>query len=587
MCTHTSHPNLPMSSIRAAARAALARKQKEAQTLAGNPSTSHRSGEQLTGASGPEASPGGPTDPVKRAKLSGGTIQDSRWGSSDDDEDEKGAGDGGDGSTVPLMPIASHSTADRPTSQGYVEKMLGEASLFAAAQRQQRGGVVGHEKKMTPETRAEKLVCHSPDGSEERRRGGPPEADVVGVTEQTHAVSPCDGELEDDNEDEPMVGPQRPSTLENIKKDSGGCDVVNRKELPTTTHIVEREGPKTDTQPTSIIPASGQEMSSSQLQKRPLNMVAACRSVDEFERLNKIDEGTYGVVFKARDKRTNEIAALKRVKIDEGGDGFPLTALREVNILLSLNHPSIVNVNEVVIGWKLNSVFMVMEYVENDLKGVMDQMAESTNPKFTIPEVKALMLQLLSGISYLHENWIMHRDLKMSNILVTNSGELKICDFGLARQFGGPGKYTQLVVTLWYRAPELLLGATVYGAAVDVWSLGCIFGELLAGAPLFNGRTEIDQLQKIFKLLGTPNERIWPDFPSLPSTQKVTFVEQPYNKLRQKFPCDTTGLSDKGFELLNRMLTYDPLRRFDSAEALHHPFFDESPCPRRPLFSLE
>jgi len=175
----------------------------------------------------------------------------------------------------------------------------------------------------------------------------------------------------------------------------------------------------------------------------------------------------------------------------------------------------------------------------------------------------------------------------MSNILVTNSGELKICDFGLARQFGGPGKYTQLVVTLWYRAPELLLGATVYGAAVDVWSLGCIFGELLAGAPLFNGRTEIDQLQKIFKLLGTPNERIWPDFPSLPSTQKVTFVEQPYNKLRQKFPCDATGLSDKGFELLNRMLTYDPLRRFDSAEALHHPFFDESPCPRRPLFSLE
>ena len=103
---------------------------------------------------------------------------------------------------------------------------------------------MGHEKKMTPETRAEKLVCHSPDGSEERRRGGPPEADVVGVTEQTHAVSPCDGELEDDNEDEPMVGPQRPSTLENIKKDSGGCDVVNRKELPTTTHIVEREGQK-------------------------------------------------------------------------------------------------------------------------------------------------------------------------------------------------------------------------------------------------------------------------------------------------------------------------------------------------------
>jgi len=580
-----------MSSIRAAARAALARKQKEAQTRAGNPSTSYASGDQLRAASAPEAPPGGSTDPVKRAKLSGVAIQDSRWGSSDDDEDEKGAEDGGGSSTEPMMPIASQPTVDRPSTQGYMEKMLSEASLFAAAQRQQCSGVVGQEKEMMIETLAEKFVCHSPDGSDERQHRAPPEAVVVNVTEETHAVSsPCDGELSGDNEGnegEPVVGPQRPSTFESVKKDFGGGDVMNGKELHATTHIMEQERAKIETQPVNITPASGQEMSASQLQKRPLNMLIACRSVDEFERLNKIDEGTYGVVFKARDKRTNEIAALKRVKMDEGCDGFPLTALREVNILLSLNHPSIVNVNEVVVGWKLNSVFMVMEYIENDLKGVMDQMTKSTNPKFTIPEVKALMLQLLSGISYLHENWIMHRDLKMSNILVTNSGELKICDFGLARQFGGRGKYTQLVVTLWYRAPELLLGATVYGAAIDVWSLGCIFGELLAGAPLFNGRTEIDQLQKIFKLLGTPNERIWPDFTSLPSTQKVTFVEQPYNKLRQKFPRDTTGLSDKGFELLNRMLTYDPLKRFDSAEALHHPFFNESPFPRRPFFSPE
>jgi cell division cycle 2-like protein len=182
--------------------------------------------------------------------------------------------------------------------------------------------------------------------------------------------------------------------------------------------------------------------------QRSVNMLQGCRSVDEFERLNKIDEGTYGVVYRARDKKTGEIVALKKVKMEKEREGFPLTSLREINILLSFHHPSVVDVKEVVVGSSLDSIFMVMEYMEHDLKGLMESMRQP----FSQSEVKCLMLQLLEGVKYLHDNWVLHRDLKTSNLLLNNRGELKICDFGLARQYGSPLKtYTHLVVTLWYR----------------------------------------------------------------------------------------------------------------------------------------
>eukprot|EP00257_Ricinus_communis_P014519 XP_015572216.1 cyclin-dependent kinase G-2 isoform X2 [Ricinus communis] len=255
--------------------------------------------------------------------------------------------------------------------------------------------------------------------------------------------------------------------------------------------------------------------------QRSVNMLLGCRSVDEFERLNKIDEGTYGVVYRAKDKKTGEIVALKKVKMEKEREGFPLTSLREINILLSFHHPSIVDVKEVVVGSNLDSIFMVMEYMEHDLKGLMESMKQP----FSQSEVKCLMLQLLEGVKYLHDNWVLHRDLKTSNLLLNNRGELKICDFGLARQYGSPLKpYTHLVVTLWYRAPELLLGAKQYSTAIDMWSLGCIMAELLSKEPLFNGKTEFDQLDKIFRILGTPNETIWPGFSKLPGV-KVNFVK--------------------------------------------------------------
>nr|AZA07816.1 cyclin-dependent kinase G2L [Vaccinium corymbosum] len=318
--------------------------------------------------------------------------------------------------------------------------------------------------------------------------------------------------------------------------------------------------------------------------KRTVNMLNACRSVDEFERLNKIDEGTYGVVYRARDMDSGEIVALKKVKMEKEREGFPLTSLREINILLSFHHPSIVDVKEVVVGKALDSIFMVMEYMDHDLKALMETMKQP----FSQSEVKCLMLQLLGGVKYLHDNWVLHRDLKTSNLLLNNQGELKICDFGLARQYGSPLKpYTHLVVTLWYRAPELLLGAKQYSTAIDMWSLGCIMAELLLKAPLFNGKTEFDQLDKIFRILGTPNETIWPGFSKLPGV-KVNFVKHQYNLLRRKFPSTSFTvapvLSDAGFDLLNKLLTYDPEKRITAEEALKHEWFCEVPLPKTKEF---
>ncbi|KAL8253569.1 hypothetical protein R6Q59_031790 [Mikania micrantha] len=316
------------------------------------------------------------------------------------------------------------------------------------------------------------------------------------------------------------------------------------------------------------------------LPQRSVNMLQGCRSVDEFERLNKIDEGTYGVVYRAKDKKTGEIVALKKVKMEKEREGFPLTSLREINILLSFHHPSIVDVKEVVVGSNLDSIFMVMEYMEHDLKALMETMKQP----FSQSEVKCLMLQLFEGTKYLHDNWVLHRDLKTSNLLLNNRGELKICDFGLSRQYGSPLKpYTHLVVTLWYRAPELLLGAKLYSTAIDMWSLGCIMAELLSKQPLFNGKTEFDQLDKIFKTLGTPNETIWPGYSKLPGV-KVNFVKHQYNLLRRKFPATSfTGspvLSDAGFDLLNKLLTYDPEKRITAEAALNHEWFREVPLPK-------
>ncbi|XP_031849240.1 cyclin dependent kinase 11B pitslre isoform X4 [Nomia melanderi] len=310
-----------------------------------------------------------------------------------------------------------------------------------------------------------------------------------------------------------------------------------------------------------------------------LPAIQGCRSVEEFQCLNRIEEGTYGVVYRARDKRTDEIVALKRLKMEKEKEGFPITSLREINTLLKAQHPNIVTVREIVVGSNMDKIFIVMDYVEHDLKSLMETMKQKKQV-FIPGEVKCLMQQLLRAVAHLHDNWILHRDLKTSNLLLSHRGILKVGDFGLAREYGSPlRQYTPIVVTLWYRAPELLLSGKEYSTPVDMWSVGCIFAELLRMEALFPGKSEIDQLNRIFKELGTPNDRIWPGYSKLPMVQKIPFAHYPVNNLRQRF---SLSLSDLGIELLNKFLTYDPQQRITAEDALKHGYFTEAPLPIDP-----
>ncbi|XP_076244271.1 cyclin dependent kinase 11B pitslre [Calliopsis andreniformis] len=310
-----------------------------------------------------------------------------------------------------------------------------------------------------------------------------------------------------------------------------------------------------------------------------LPAIQGCRSVEEFQCLNRIEEGTYGVVYRARDKRTDEIVALKRLKMEKEKEGFPITSLREINTLLKAQHPNIVTVREIVVGSNMDKIFIVMDYVEHDLKSLMETMKQKKQV-FIPGEVKCLMQQLLRAVAHLHDNWILHRDLKTSNLLLSHRGILKVGDFGLAREYGSPlRQYTPIVVTLWYRAPELLLGGKEYSTPIDMWSVGCIFAELLRMEALFPGKSEIDQLNRIFKELGTPNDRIWPGYSKLPMVQKIPFAHYPVNNLRQRF---SLSLSDLGIEMLNKFLTYDPQQRITAEDALKHGYFTEAPLPIDP-----
>ncbi|PGH27366.1 CMGC/CDK protein kinase [Polytolypa hystricis UAMH7299] len=308
-----------------------------------------------------------------------------------------------------------------------------------------------------------------------------------------------------------------------------------------------------------------------------------CRHVDNFERLNHIEEGSYGWVSRAKETSTGQIVALKKLKMEYAQDGFPVTGLREIQTLLEARHTNIVRLREVVMGDSMDDVFLVMDFVEHDMKTLLDDMREPFLPS----ETKTLLLQIISATEFLHSHWIMHRDLKTSNLLMNNRGEIKVADFGMARYYGDPPpKLTQLVVTLWYRSPELLLGAEKYGPEIDMWSIGCIFGELLTKEPLLQGKNEVDQLSKIFALTGPPTNQTWPSFRSLPNAKSLRLPplgplstsSSPTVPLlpRAKFPYLTTA----GLTLLSNLLALNPASRPTAAACLSHPYFREDPKPK-------
>ncbi|KAI0976004.1 Pkinase-domain-containing protein [Xylaria arbuscula] len=311
---------------------------------------------------------------------------------------------------------------------------------------------------------------------------------------------------------------------------------------------------------------------------------APSRSVENYDKLNDIEEGAYGWVARAREIKTGTVVALKRLKLNSDESalvGLTETGLREIQILKDCSHRNIVKLREVVVGEdssRIESIFLVLEFVEHDLKSILEDMPEP----FLASEVKTLLLQLGSGVAYLHDNWVLHRDLKTSNLLLNNRGQLKIADFGMARYVGDPiPKLTSLVVTLWYRAPELLLGTKTYGAPIDMWSVGCIFAEILTREALLPGKNEVDTLTKVFELCGIPTDESWPGFRRLPNARSLRLPSKNTpgstgSVIRAKFPLLTAA----GSALLSGLLALNPDARPTAREMLQHEYFRQDPKPK-------
>uniref|UniRef100_T1E1B6 Putative cyclin-dependent protein kinase n=1 Tax=Cupiennius salei TaxID=6928 RepID=T1E1B6_CUPSA len=291
--------------------------------------------------------------------------------------------------------------------------------------------------------------------------------------------------------------------------------------------------------------------------------------MDNYVKVEKIGEGTYGVVYKGKHKKTGKVVALKKIRIENEDEGVPSTAIRELSILKELVHPNIVSLLDVLM--QESRIYLVFEFLSMDLKKYLDKIPDGQYMEKEL--VKSYMYQLLEGILFCHRRRILHRDLKPQNLLIDQNGALKIADFGLARAFGVPVRvYTHEVVTLWYRAPEVLMGSPRYSTPVDIWSIGCIFAEMANKTPLFRGDSEIDQLFRIFRTLGTPTEEIWPGVSELPDF-KVTFPNWKNNSL----PVLSSRLGADGQNLLQEMLIYNPGDRISALEALEHEYFSDVP----------
>ncbi|TNN11415.1 Cyclin-dependent-like kinase 5 isoform 2 [Schistosoma japonicum] len=286
----------------------------------------------------------------------------------------------------------------------------------------------------------------------------------------------------------------------------------------------------------------------------------------KYEKLEKIGEGTYGKVYKARNRETHEIVALKRVRLENDDEGIPSSAFREICLLKELKHKNIVRLFDVLLSD--SRLTIVFEYCDQDLKKYFD----NCNGEIDQNTVKLFMFQLLRGLQFCHSHNVLHRDLKPQNLLINDNGELKLADFGLARAYGIPVRqYSAEVVTLWYRPPDVLLGAKLYTTSIDMWSAGCIFAEMSnAGRPLFPGYDVEDQLQRIFKLLGTPTESTWPSVVELPDYEPFTVMYPRIMNWHHVVP----KMSFRGRDLLQQLVVCNPVDRISADQALKHSYFE-------------
>lgn len=356
-------------------------------------------------------------------------------------------------------------------------------------------------------------------------------------------------------------------------------------------------------------------------------------SLSAYENFVQVGEGTYGYVFRANRKGDGEIVALKKLIFHKEMSGFPISSVREIKFLKSLQHKNIVMLKDIVTSKgcehldssfksgsskpqqqapggggkgdenaneklakqqesalnqmkRCGNLYLVFEYIEHDLGGLID-----AKYKFSPISVKCVMKQLFEVLDYLSEKKILHRDIKSSNILISNLHQVKLADFGLARTStssdGAEGSIdlTNNVITMWYKPPELLLGAQRYSFAVDMWSVGCVFAELELGRPLFPCKSEFEQLDLICKTIGTPTEDNWQNVVELPHYESILKNISKYNcSIRQSL---AGKVSDSVVDLLERILVADPARRTSAKIALTNKFFNTYPLPPPNPMDLE
>ncbi|EEC71955.1 hypothetical protein OsI_04781 [Oryza sativa Indica Group] len=296
--------------------------------------------------------------------------------------------------------------------------------------------------------------------------------------------------------------------------------------------------------------------------------------MEKYEKLETVGEGTYGKVYKAQDRATGQLVALKKTRLEMDEEGIPPTALREISILRLLSQSlyvvRLLSVEQATKNGK-PVLYLVFEFLDTDLKKFVDAYRKGPNPR-PLPTnvIKSFLYQLCKGVAHCHGHGVLHRDLKPQNLLVDKEkGILKIADLGLGRAFTVPMKsYTHEIVTLWYRAPEVLLGSTHYSTGVDIWSVGCIFAEMVRRQALFPGDSELQQLLHIFRLLGTPTEEQWPGVTDLRDWHE--FPQWKPQILERQVP----SLEPEGVDLLSKMLQYNPANRISAKAAMEHPYFD-------------
>lgn len=334
------------------------------------------------------------------------------------------------------------------------------------------------------------------------------------------------------------------------------------------------------------------------MHRQSLSSIQSMDKLLQYEVIKKIGQGTFGVVQKARQKKTGQLVALKQLINHLAKEGFPITALREITILKKLNHKNVLKIIGMIYEdpkaaspedavTQRGVFYTVSPYMSVDLVGILE------NPSVTVdvPVIKCIMQQLLQGVDYIHQLHYFHRDIKAANILIDPRGVVKVADFGLARIYsgktpekgmgpgGGEKAYTALVVTRWYRPPELLLGERKYTTAVDMWGVGCVFAELYTKKPILVGSSDSNQAQIIFDLVGPPARDLWPEASLLPNKMDLNIGLTCRRSLETRFE---PLLGPEGTDLLSKLLTLNPQKRYNALDALSHPFFTSNPKPLTP-----